>query len=463
MNMEHIDIDLGEIKQGVSGHVNLQILEYSPKFLTKHKKTFNEIEKLTVEIEKLGKQFDVAYAAGNESYVSFQQTLGEQSSKLAKLKSSLPRMTAKNSHVVKDLGWKNLITNTGLDLLGQGTAYANVFTRCAVGTGNSTPIITQTKLDSQPASATTGTYLTSGGGVGTSYPNTSTTVLKRTFDFALGALAGTFAEVGFTNSAAADPFLFSRSLIQSAGVPTAVTVLVSQQLRVVYTLTVIVGPLTARRVVPEISGYTIFTASTPTTASQTATTITSSAAIFTAGMVNHAVKFADNSFAIILTFNSSVSVGVDRSQTVASQTFSILSGTTGAEILQNLSGLIGSIDSGGNGYIGSLEPAGSSGYGGNIPAFVSSNSAALPTAGTGVNRSTPLSTNATAVAAVYNLGTFYKDFTMSFSVNDANHAIRSLGLGSASTPSLTTLFDVDQPKTNLFTLSITFRLTWTRN
>lgn len=129
----------------------------------------------------------------------------------------------------KDTGWfPNLIVNHGLDAL---VANANYLEYCAVGTGNSTPINTDTTLDAQIA------YTGSNGGTG---PNNSGAspyygYCNVTYQFAQGAAAGNLQEVGIlANSSTA---CFSRALIlNNVGAPTTLTVLSNEFLTVSYTL-----------------------------------------------------------------------------------------------------------------------------------------------------------------------------------------------------------------------------------
>lgn len=135
-------------------------------------------------------------------------------------------------------GHPNLILDKGLDLIATN-AIASMFTYCCVGTGNSTPIVSQLGLDNEKAR--TNNYLTSGNGCGTTYVAEGVFEMKRTFDFPLGALnssvQGPYSEVGFSPLAAAGNNLFSRSLFKDGGgVPVTINVLPSQQLRVTYSL-----------------------------------------------------------------------------------------------------------------------------------------------------------------------------------------------------------------------------------
>jgi len=118
--------------------------------------------------------------------------------------------------------WDNLITDVGLEGLGEAKA---LFRYCMVGTGNTTPVVGNTTLQAQVASLD---YNASGGtsssGLVTTDPRYGWE--RRTYPFAQGAVTGNIAEVGVgwttTN-------VFSRSLVSPA-----ITLLSIDQLTVTY-------------------------------------------------------------------------------------------------------------------------------------------------------------------------------------------------------------------------------------
>lgn len=119
----------------------------------------------------------------------------------------------------------NLVLDAGLDRMSVGTW----IDRCCVGTGNSTPAATQTKLDSFVASTTTKQV----NSVDTS--NISSIppyfAAKRTWRFGAGIAAGNISEVGMGWT---DTNLWNRALIQDInGNPTTITVLSDEYLDVV--------------------------------------------------------------------------------------------------------------------------------------------------------------------------------------------------------------------------------------
>lgn len=127
--------------------------------------------------------------------------------------------------IARETDWFcNLVLDTGLARMSAGTW----IDRCCVGTGNSTPVVTQTALDSFLAS--TSTQQSSSAGV-----QTSTTPYYRwakvTWRFGQGVAAGNISEVGlgWGNSN-----LWNRALIKDAnGNPTTITVLSDEYLDVI--------------------------------------------------------------------------------------------------------------------------------------------------------------------------------------------------------------------------------------
>lgn len=439
------------LNQSAHGHVTLCVLE--PRDETARR----AIEALQAELRHLEARLNQA--------ADDPLTSDEEYFRLADAAVELRRVYAERQRAlfrtVRRMEWDNLILDNGLTQIAAYT-WAQAFRYCAVGTGNSTPTASQQALDAE--AARTANYLTGTGNCGTTNPAQNVWVHKRTFDFPLGALNGTYAEVGFSPVSSPGPNLFSRSLIQSSGVPTAVTVTSSQQLRVIYTLTVTVGSLTISRDVPNISGWTVVTPSGAVTASQTGTTVSASAAIFASGDVNKAILWAGGSFAVITGYTSATQVTVDRSQSVSTQSFSLLSGTTGQIALQSLpTSVLDTISpsTGLAGGSGILEPSSSSP---SPTAFVSTCPTPLATPGTGVDRASGYSYfNGNATPQAYTSG-YRRDFKFSMSVNDANFSgIRSAGIGGASNGVLVFLFDSGQDKSNLYTLDLLFTLSWGRN
>jgi hypothetical protein len=127
-----------------------------------------------------------------------------------------------------DSGWfKNLITNTGLDQIGNGL---NGMAFCQVGSGNAAPAVTNTQLSSFVASQGQTSSSNGVNNVSGNYYGWQ----RRVYTFAQGAAAGNLAEVGVSTQSASGQ-LFSRALIvDGSGNPTTLTVLNNEILTVTY-------------------------------------------------------------------------------------------------------------------------------------------------------------------------------------------------------------------------------------
>lgn len=133
------------------------------------------------------------------------------------------RKTATNK-ITNETGWfHNIVLNTGLDQMSVGTWIG----RCCVGTGNSTPTVTQTALDNFLAS--TVTTSANVGGVQATSP--SYWWYRRTWRFNEGVATGNLSELGLGWG---DTNLWNRALIKDInGNPTTITVLSDEYLDVV--------------------------------------------------------------------------------------------------------------------------------------------------------------------------------------------------------------------------------------
>jgi hypothetical protein len=129
-------------------------------------------------------------------------------------------------------GWfNNLITNTGLDRIGQGT----YLDRCGVGASSQAPAFTDTALIAQVGpftstveNTTTGASSETVEGVAHYYG-----FFRRRWRFAAGSVAGNLSEVATGWSGG----IFSRALIRDeGGNPTTITVLEDEFLDVTYEL-----------------------------------------------------------------------------------------------------------------------------------------------------------------------------------------------------------------------------------
>lgn len=138
----------------------------------------------------------------------------------------------------------NIITNNGLNvLLGSGSPSTSVSLRPVVGSGNSTPIITDTSLQSFVAGAASqaASFATTKNYDAQPYYSRHTFRWR----FAQGTAAGNISEVGLANLAGtptASTPLFSRALVlDSSGNPTSITVLPDEFLDVIYVITIYSG------------------------------------------------------------------------------------------------------------------------------------------------------------------------------------------------------------------------------
>lgn len=135
---------------------------------------------------------------------------------------------ASTEEITRETEWfKNIVLDTGLNRMSVG----NWIDRVRVGSGNSTPVASQTQLDSTIASTTT---VLSGGD---SISKQTTTLpyyvaAKRTYRFPEGVAAGNISEVGCGWGTGQD--LWNRALVKDLnGDPTTITVLSDEFLDVI--------------------------------------------------------------------------------------------------------------------------------------------------------------------------------------------------------------------------------------
>ena len=121
----------------------------------------------------------------------------------------------------------NLVLNTGLARMAVGTW----IDRCCVGTGNSTPVVSQVALDSFLASTTT----VAAGASDTGGIQVTTAPFywfgRRTWRFAVGVATGNISEIGLGWG---NTTLWNRALVKdTAGNPTTITILADEYLDVI--------------------------------------------------------------------------------------------------------------------------------------------------------------------------------------------------------------------------------------
>lgn len=122
----------------------------------------------------------------------------------------------------------NLITNQGLNRIGTG----GIVTHCQAGSGSSTPLVTDTELQSFIGSTAIESATETGFSGSTPYYQW----IRKTFRFDAGVASGNVSEVGVGWSFASGS-LFSRALVRDiGGSPVTITVLSDEFLDVVYEL-----------------------------------------------------------------------------------------------------------------------------------------------------------------------------------------------------------------------------------
>lgn len=133
---------------------------------------------------------------------------------------------ASTEEITRETGWfNNIVLDTGLAQMSVGLW----IDRCCVGTGNSTPVATQTQLDAFKASTTTTQGVAESGMQVTTLPYYDW--LRVTYRFGEGVAAGNISEVGM---GWANASLWNRALVKDVnGNPTTITVLADEYLDVI--------------------------------------------------------------------------------------------------------------------------------------------------------------------------------------------------------------------------------------
>lgn len=133
---------------------------------------------------------------------------------------------ASTEEITRETDWiNNIVLDTGLARMSVGS-WLNC---CCVGTGNSTPVTTQTQLDAFKASTTTTEGAIQAGVQVTTAPFYDW--IRTTYRFGEGIAAGNISEVGL---GWANANLWNRALVKDTnGNPTTITVLVDEYLDVI--------------------------------------------------------------------------------------------------------------------------------------------------------------------------------------------------------------------------------------
>ena len=127
----------------------------------------------------------------------------------------------------------NLITDAGLNFVSGNSIIETATRYCKVGTGSTTPTVSDTALAAQTGSVSpTGTTTKSIQYTVEPYYSNHQAV----YTFAVGAVSGNLSEIGFFSSSSGGT-MWSRTLIKdSGGNPTTLTLLATEQLKVTYTV-----------------------------------------------------------------------------------------------------------------------------------------------------------------------------------------------------------------------------------
>lgn len=133
-----------------------------------------------------------------------------------------------------DTGYqKNLILNQGLDFFG-GNKGSSIFARCVIGSGNSTPAVTQTSLDIFIKSTTS----TGASSSQHNYDGSALYKTSKTHKYSFTGLNNVnITEVGLASKGTTelDTYLCTRALIKdSLGAPTAISVKTGETLDIYY-------------------------------------------------------------------------------------------------------------------------------------------------------------------------------------------------------------------------------------
>lgn len=135
------------------------------------------------------------------------------------------RVYKSSGELVREVPFTNVITNQGLDSLAGGSNFATNFSHLAVGTGSSTPTVTQTGLDDEIARTSRNTTYGGSGGDPVWY-----SYARSVHTFGVGGAEGNISELGLFSDASGGT-MFSRALIRDTnGDPTTIPVLGDEQL-----------------------------------------------------------------------------------------------------------------------------------------------------------------------------------------------------------------------------------------
>lgn len=132
--------------------------------------------------------------------------------------------------LLQELKFRNLITNLGLDLVGQANSF---FSYCRLSTSTATPTVADTTMGgtSVTTSSASPIFANSDSILGTP-PYTATAL--RGFRFAAGVATGTWSSIGIQTGASDGNTICKTRIRDGGGTPTSITVLAGEVLDVRY-------------------------------------------------------------------------------------------------------------------------------------------------------------------------------------------------------------------------------------
>lgn len=152
------------------------------------------------------------------------------------------RVDMSTNDIIQSSTQPNLILNQGLDYVAARTYQENI-TSCAIGSGSTAPLTTDTGLSNELAR--TSTY-------DITYQPCATTLvgnvfsIQKTFKFASQTQDQQFGEIGWSYTDTPGNNLFSKAqILDTNGNPIILTIYRNQYLRVTYTLKITLSPSTA--------------------------------------------------------------------------------------------------------------------------------------------------------------------------------------------------------------------------
>lgn len=321
------------------------------------------------------------------------------------------------------------------------------------------------------------TYLTGSGNSETTR-STATFTHRRTYDFTAEVSNTNYSEVGFSVVATVASNLNTRALFAGG----AVTVLIGQQLRVIYDFQVTVSPVTATNVEPTITGWPSLSQAVTADSTTDLITLTSHGfsanqkVVLSGSVAPGGLAFATTYFVVTNNANSfklAATSGGSAIDITSNGTSVTLVTSTQAQSQMTKIGLTGI-----NSSTGATQHQDSNGGGNNfcnepiatsVGMNIGSESTALPTwpDASDVTITTVTSgAKSSLTLTTYVNGNFFAIRSATYSTTEANSSIiRTLNLtvgNFGARAGLTLRFNTLQEKTNTHTLTINWKWTWDR-